>query len=48
MGMMDNLVTFLVLLTLGILAYCKLGNKTLLDFFQEIRGLITGGEEEDE
>lgn len=48
MTVLDNLVTLIVLVGLGVLAYCKLQKKTLVDFFQEIKELITGGKEEDE
>jgi len=45
MTALDNVITFLILLTLGILAYVKITNKTLIDFFREVKEIFSGGEE---
>jgi len=45
MTVFDSLVVILVLVGLGILAYCKLTSKTLLDVFREIKEMISPTEE---
>lgn len=40
MSAFDNIITIFILLSLFILVYCKLTNKTLTDLYREIRDIF--------
>ncbi len=46
MTLTDTLITVSILLTIAILAYLKMTNKTLTDFISEIREIIKNEKEE--
>lgn len=46
MPLFDNLLVVFILLALGIIIYCKLKDKTLLDVIKEIREAFSPPEEE--
>ena len=46
MVLTDVLLTFLILLTIFVLAYCKYMNKTLLELTQEVREIFKKPQEE--
>jgi len=45
-ALFDNLLTIFILLSLFIIIYCKIANKTLVDIFREIREAISPPTEE--
>ncbi len=46
MALTDILLTGVILITIAILAYLKMTNKTLLDFIKEIREIAKSEKEE--
>lgn len=46
MTLFDNLLTVFILLTLAIIIYLKMTNKTLIDFFREVRDILSESQEE--
>ncbi len=46
MTLTETLITVSILLTIAILAYLKMTNKTLIDFISEIREIIKNEKEE--
>ena len=46
MSLFDNLITVFVLVTLALIIYLRVTNKTLVDFFREIREIISESQEE--
>ena len=45
MVLFDNLLTVSILLTLGIIVYLRITNKTLTDFVRELREIFSTDEE---
>jgi len=39
-NLFNNLLVVAILLTLGIIVYCRVTNKTLLDVFQEVKAML--------
>jgi len=46
MTLFDNLLTVFILLVLAIIIYLRATNRTLLDFFRDIRGILSESGEE--
>lgn len=46
MGAFDNILTIFILLTLAIIIYLRMTNKSLVDFYREIREIFAENKEE--
>jgi len=46
MALFDNLLTVFILVTLFLIIYLKITNKTLPDFIRELREIFSSAEEE--
>ena len=46
MGAFDNILTIFILLTLSIIIYLRMTNKSLVDFYREIREIFAENKEE--
>ena len=45
-NLLDNLLTVGILLTLAIIVYLRITNKTLVDFVKELKEIFSSAEEE--
>jgi len=45
MTLFDNLLTIFILSVLGVIIYCKVTKKTLIDFVKEVRGSFASEDE---
>jgi len=46
MTLFDNLITVFVLMSLALIIYLRVTNKTLVDFFREVREILSESQEE--
>jgi len=44
-NLFSNLLVLFILTVLFIIIYCKVTNKTLMDFFREVKGMFGGSDE---
>lgn len=45
-NLFSNLIVIGVLVTLGVIMYAKIKNKTLVEIFQEVKQIFSGGVDE--
>jgi len=45
-NLISNLIAVIVLATLGIIIYCKVQKKNLVDVFKELKEIFSGGTDE--